>query len=132
MSDAAKNLAYYRRLPYTMVITGEKGTNGKWFYIAEYQELRGCKVDGSTETEAVNALYSAFDEYIEMLLESGHIVPEPVVQKVLVEPVKVKKENIFTGKIYGREGAEEKNIGSTEALKSLFSKSYEARELMPA
>ena len=77
MSGNEKDLAYYRRLPYTLRTEPALDEDGKRYWIAEFLELRGCKMDGQTQVEAVAELHDLFDEFIAAKLESGSPIPEP-------------------------------------------------------
>jgi predicted RNase H-like HicB family nuclease len=73
-----KDLAYYKRLPYTRVVWQERDTDGTIYWRAEYRELRGCSTEGNSEAEAIWNLQQLFDEYMQMRIDEGGDIPEPV------------------------------------------------------
>jgi predicted RNase H-like HicB family nuclease len=77
MENQTKTLDYYKRLPYTLYRSPMKDSDGKTYWIAEYVELRGCKVDGGSESDAITELYELFDEYILDCIERNCPIPEP-------------------------------------------------------
>jgi predicted RNase H-like HicB family nuclease len=46
-------------------------------FIAEVPELPGCAADGSTRQEALSAVETAINEWIETAQQLGRPVPEP-------------------------------------------------------
>ena len=80
-----KNLAYYMSLPYTIQIRLVSEDTGN-YYFATVKELDGCQSDGETAAEAYENVKEAMQGYIEVMLENGDLVPEPL------------KENEFSGK----------------------------------
>jgi len=90
MGKEKKTLEYYRRLPYTLYREPQQDQDGSKYWTAEYLELRGCKTDGSTESEAIANLQELFDEYVLMRLEAhDDNIPEPAQNKVTVTEAKV-------------------------------------------
>lgn len=73
-----KPLEYYKRLPYTLYREPVKDSDGKKYWTAEYVELRGCKTEGETESEAISNLQDLFDDYILTRIENKDVIPEPV------------------------------------------------------
>ena len=72
----AKDLQYYRALPYTrrirlVIEDGEK------YWIAWVDELSGCKIDAPTKEEAFAFLDDVFDDYIAAKLEWKSSIAEP-------------------------------------------------------
>lgn len=69
-----KNLSYYLDLEYTVRLKeNEDGT-----YFAEIEELPGCFTEGDTQTEALAMIEDAKKAWLEVALERGISVPEPV------------------------------------------------------
>jgi predicted RNase H-like HicB family nuclease len=77
VNQTTKNLAFYKRLPYTLRVEPVIDPDDGYYWTAQYIELRGCKTDGTTETEAVANVQELFDEYIMARIERGSIIPEP-------------------------------------------------------
>ena len=72
-----KNLGYYQTLPYNRVVQFIKDEDGD-YYFSKILELDGCHSTGTTEEEALENLNEAFEGYIEVKLEYGDPIPEPV------------------------------------------------------
>jgi predicted RNase H-like HicB family nuclease len=72
-----KDLAYYRKLPYTRRAVPIIEGPGRPYWLASVEELRGCKADGVSLAEAMANLDAAFDDYIEAMIGWGTPVPEP-------------------------------------------------------
>ncbi|MBI1805350.1 MAG: type II toxin-antitoxin system HicB family antitoxin [Ignavibacteriae bacterium] len=85
MEQTAKNLEYYKRLPYTLYVEPLRDSDGSSYWTAQYNELRGCKTDGLTEAEAIANLQELFDEYILDGIEKEIKIPEPVQLESKVE-----------------------------------------------
>ncbi|MGQ9533547.1 MAG: type II toxin-antitoxin system HicB family antitoxin [Desulfotomaculales bacterium] len=69
-----KDLNYYMRLPYTVVVhTAEEGG-----FVAEVAELPGCLTQGETLEELWAMVQDAKRAWIEAAIEEGIPVPEPV------------------------------------------------------
>jgi predicted RNase H-like HicB family nuclease len=77
MESSKKTIEYYQRLPYTLYREPVRDSDGTNYWTAEYLELRGCKTDGSTESEAIANLHELFDEYITIRIEENINIPEP-------------------------------------------------------
>jgi antitoxin HicB len=69
-----KTLAYYLNLEYTIRL---KENEDKTFF-AEIEELPGCLTEGDTQAEALNMIKDAKKAWIEIALERGIKIPEPV------------------------------------------------------
>lgn len=126
MTQLGKNLDYYKKLPYTLLVSFDTDVKGEIYWIAEYKELRGCKADGSNEAEAVANLFELFDEYIEIMLEAATPIPEPEKVEVAVETMKItiKKEQSKLHReitqeaedTFGKASFEEENVNATELI----------------
>src|SRR3990170_954299 len=62
------------KLPYARVLTPDE-TGG---YVAEVLELPGCVSEGDTAEQAVENLEDAMRGYLEVALEDGRHIPEPL------------------------------------------------------
>ncbi|RAR39649.1 type II toxin-antitoxin system HicB family antitoxin [Paenibacillus sp. MDMC362] len=76
-SNSKKDLAYYLALPYTMQIRHTVDESGS-YYVASVLELDGCKSHGNTPEEALAMVKDAMVGYLEVKLEFGDKIPEPV------------------------------------------------------
>jgi antitoxin HicB len=72
-----KDLAYYMALPYTIQIRPVKDESGDYFF-ATVAELDGCQSNGDTFAEAYESVREAMEGYLEVKLEYGDVIPEPV------------------------------------------------------
>ena len=70
-----KNLQYYLSLSYPIQI--ERMVDGK--YCSSIDLLRGCKGYADTPAEAIEELDGVKAALIELLLEQGKVIPEPIV-----------------------------------------------------
>ncbi len=68
-----KDLAYYLKLPYEMVVTPDP-TGG---YVARIPDLPGCMTQGSTIQELLENLEDAKRTWLEDALASGEEITEP-------------------------------------------------------
>jgi len=71
-----KDLHYYLSLPYTFQV--RKTENGYW---ANVKEIDGCHTPASTIEEAYRDLEMILKDHIEIRLENGNPIPEPVDQE---------------------------------------------------
>ncbi len=89
------SIDYYMSLKYPIKVTPipEEGGGG---YYAEIPELYGCLGDGETIEEALKNLGDVKYTTIEMFLEKGKLIPEPIVHLELpwsiFESLKQKEE----------------------------------------
>ena len=72
-----KNLNYYKGLPYNFVVQYVNDKDGDYYWASVF-ELNGCHSHGETRAAAMDNLMEAFEGYIEVKLEHGDPVPEPV------------------------------------------------------
>jgi predicted RNase H-like HicB family nuclease len=72
-----KDLAYYMRLPYTIQIRHIQDQDDQYYY-AKVLELDGCQSHGETVDEAYQNIREAMEGYLEVKLEHGDPIPEPV------------------------------------------------------
>jgi antitoxin HicB len=72
-----KNLEYYKKLPYTIVIKRDKNNEGNICYIARVLEIPHILGDGKTAQEAFKCLNEHMVIAIKAYLRDGITVPEP-------------------------------------------------------
>lgn len=72
-----KDLAYYMSLPYTVMVNPVNDESGKYF-VGRVLELDGCLSDGQTPEEAYKNVREAMEGYLEVKLDHGDPIPEPV------------------------------------------------------
>lgn len=72
-----KDVAYYRRLPYTRQVDLRRDSDGSVYYVARIKEMPSLRMDGETREEALLKLDETFDDWIESMLEMGDEIPEP-------------------------------------------------------
>jgi predicted RNase H-like HicB family nuclease len=87
MTNTPKTLADYKRLPYTLRTEPVTESDGTTYWIAQYVELSGCKIDGETEVQAVANLYELFDDYISTMIENNQSIPVPRIHYPQVWPI---------------------------------------------
>lgn len=76
---ATVDVSRYLDLPYALEVRLEIDTEGRRFYTATHPELLGCRSQGTTPDEAVEALREARELYLGALIEAGLDVPPPKV-----------------------------------------------------
>ena len=72
-----KNIDYYLDLPYSISIQRREDEDGVC-YVGKVLELDGCHSHGATKNEAFANLQEAMAGYLEVKLEYGDFIPEPV------------------------------------------------------
>jgi len=72
-----KNLEYYLSLPYSISIQRREDEDGIC-YLGKVLELDGCHSHGATKEEAFVNLQEALEGYLEVKLEYGDPIPEPL------------------------------------------------------
>ncbi|MFQ5798867.1 MAG: type II toxin-antitoxin system HicB family antitoxin [Bacteroidota bacterium] len=77
MTDRKKTLEYYRLLPYKIFVEPRMDSDGTYYWVAEYPDLRGCKTEGVSKAEAIANVQQLFDEYVTARLEVDENIPEP-------------------------------------------------------
>lgn len=107
---ASKNLEYYLRQSYTVIVSEDEFSDGGKCYRAFCQELPGCSSHGDTPEEAAKSWEEAKELYIETLLDNNQPIPLPIKERTIftclmgnvdiatVIPQKVKIRNSFEGK----------------------------------
>ncbi len=71
----AKDLEYYSKLPYTIVL--ERYDDQGTYWVARVLELPYCLIHGDTPEEAIKEIQEVKMEWIESNLERGLPIPEP-------------------------------------------------------
>ncbi|WP_327866118.1 type II toxin-antitoxin system HicB family antitoxin [Aneurinibacillus aneurinilyticus] len=74
---ANKDVNYYLNLPYSVQIQHMNDESGQYYY-AKVMELDGCHADGRTVEEAYKNLRVVMSDWIDIKLEHGDPIPEPV------------------------------------------------------
>lgn len=69
-----KDLSYYLNLEYTVRL--KENEDGSYF--AEIEELPGCFTEGETQSEALKMVDDAKTSWLEVALERGISIPEPI------------------------------------------------------
>ncbi len=69
-----KSVTEYMALPYSRVLVPDEGGG----YFAQVLEFPGCFADGDTADQAMRRLDESMEAWIEVLLESGKPIPEPL------------------------------------------------------
>jgi len=72
-----KDLQYYLDLPYSVIVEHIKDDDGEYFF-SRVMELDGCHSHGNTRHESLDSLREAMEGYIEVKLQYGDSIPEPV------------------------------------------------------
>jgi len=75
-----KDLSYYLKLDYPITITKDID-KGEVYFEAEIPDLPGCGAHGKTIDEAINNLEEAKKLWMEVSLEKGLDIPEPVTEE---------------------------------------------------
>ena len=63
---------------YIVEVIDDETTDGAPIFMARNPELRGCKAQGRSKTEALENLDDARIDYVESLLDDGLAVPIPM------------------------------------------------------
>ena len=70
-----KTIEYYMALPYTVIIIPDIEAGG---YVAHVKELPGCITQADTWTELEAMIRDAMHGWLEIALEDGLAIPEPL------------------------------------------------------
>ncbi|GAA4828187.1 type II toxin-antitoxin system HicB family antitoxin [Paenibacillus vulneris] len=76
MSNEKKDLEYYLKLPYTLIIKEMNDESGHYYY-GKYLELDGCQSNGETIQELIECMEEAKRGWLGVKLEYGDPIPEP-------------------------------------------------------
>ena len=72
-----RDIGYYMSLPYNITIQEVHDESGDYFYV-RVLELDGCQSHGSTVDEAYLNIREAMEGWLEVKLEFGDPIPEPL------------------------------------------------------
>lgn len=72
-----KDIIYYMNLPYNYLVKNVEDESGSYYY-ARVLELDGCQSTGESFEEAHNNLLEAMEGWLEVKLEYGDPIPEPI------------------------------------------------------
>lgn len=75
MRMTTKTLDFYLSLPYTIEIIPDREDGG---YVARVRELRGCLTQADSWDELLVMIEEAKTGWLEVALERGHPIPEPL------------------------------------------------------
>lgn len=78
MMTNRRELAYYMNLPYKIEIIPEEDGEG---FTAVISDLKGCMAFGETIEDAYRMITEIKQAWIEIALERGWSIPEPIVEK---------------------------------------------------
>ncbi|MCL2152664.1 MAG: type II toxin-antitoxin system HicB family antitoxin [Oscillospiraceae bacterium] len=73
----SKDINYYLGLPYNVTVQEIHDESGDYYY-ARVLELDGCQSHGATVEEAYLNIREAMEGWIEVKLEFGDPIPEPI------------------------------------------------------
>lgn len=79
MKAVVKDLEYYSKLPYTIIL--ERHDDQGTYWVARVAELPHCLIHGNTPEEAIREIEDVKIDWIKSNLEDGLSVPEPVQRK---------------------------------------------------
>jgi len=80
MNNIRKDLEYYSKLPYTIILEEWDDGNGP-YYVARVAELPHCLIHGDTPEEAIAEIEEVKIDWIKSNLERGFKIPEPITRK---------------------------------------------------
>ena len=75
-----KNLEYYMKLPYTILVNRDKDNEGDTCFIARVLELPHILGDGKTAQEAMECLNTHMKMAFKAYLRDGIAIPEPQIE----------------------------------------------------
>lgn len=73
---AAEGLAYYRAIPYLLVVETVQRA-GTWWRRASYPELPGCAAEAESAVEAIERLERERESLLARRWERGEAIPVP-------------------------------------------------------
>ncbi|OGN88797.1 MAG: hypothetical protein A2Z74_01700 [Chloroflexi bacterium RBG_13_46_9] len=79
MKVVVKDLEYYSKLPYTIIL--ERYDDQGTYWVARVAELPYCLIHGNTPEEAIREIEDVKIDWIKSNLEDGLPIPEPVLRK---------------------------------------------------
>ncbi len=80
MMNIEKNLEYYAKLPYTVILEMWDDGEGP-YWVARIAELPHCLIHGDTPQETVAEIEEVKRDWIKSNLERGLKIPEPIPHK---------------------------------------------------
>jgi predicted RNase H-like HicB family nuclease len=84
-SRMKRDLEYYHRLPWRVIIIPERQDDGSIIFVASHPEFDGVLGTGGTPEAALVDLHAARRSMIEASLAEGYPIPEPIVAPSAVE-----------------------------------------------
>ncbi len=112
-----KDLAYYLSLKWSYTVEKDEH-KGKEFFIVRVNELPGVCTDGKTIEEAMYNIQDAIEATIELYLEQGDPIPEPIQKEKFKGNIAyrtTRERHYNLAKI-----AQEKHISMNKALDMIF------------
>ncbi len=117
-----KDLAYYLNLKWSYTVEVEEH-KGKDLFIVRVNELPGVCTDGKTIEEAMKNIKEAIEATIELYLEQGEIVPEPIQKEKFKGNISYRttqERHYNLAKI-----AQEKHVSMNKALDMIFDEGFQ-------
>jgi len=113
-----KDLKYYLGLNWSYTIEQDFHKNGKKFYIIRINELPGVCTDASTIEKGMKNIRDALAGAIELYLEQGDPIPEPVNKEDFKGNIAYRttsERHYFLAKL-----AQQKHVSMNKALDMVF------------
>jgi predicted RNase H-like HicB family nuclease len=124
MSEMKKNLDYYKKLPYAVILQQDEDRD----WIARIKELSGCIAHGSTPVEALENIEDVKSVWIEDALEAGDSVPGPRSQAELPSGKRLQRVPRSLHKKLA-DLAEEEDVSLNQFVTSILAEAVGARVL---
>lgn len=115
--DTKKDLKYYLNLNWSYTIE-QSFHKGKKFYIIRVNELPGVCTDASTIEEGMQEIQDSIAATIELYLEQGDPIPEPIVKEKFKGNIAYRtttERHFYLAKL-----AQQKHISMNKALDMVF------------
>lgn len=107
MKAVVKDLEYYSKLPYTIILERHDDQGSYW--VARVAELPYCLIHGNTPEEAIREIEDVKIDWIKSNLEDGLPIPEPVQRKYSGE-IRVRMSPSLHRLLTDRAGIEEVSL----------------------
>jgi len=107
MKAVVKDLEYYSKLPYTIILERHDDQGSYW--VARVAELPYCLIHGNTPEEAIREIEDVKIDWIKSNLEDGLPIPEPVQRKYSGE-IRVRMSPSLHRLLKDRAGIEEVSL----------------------